>query len=85
MNIRIDYYTAPWCHSCKQLLPKVRAVAEREGYELRVLTLDEDPIDRVLLGVPTIDFIIPGRELLSLTGPGASRFERVLESLKEEA
>ena len=79
--MKITYYTAPWCAPCKQLLPKVKAEAERRGLGLNIINIEEGVVPQHIKSVPTIEICAEPGAIYELSGPAASRFKEILEDL----
>jgi thiol-disulfide isomerase/thioredoxin len=57
MNIKIKYYSAPWCAPCKAFSPVVEEVCRENNIELIKIDIDENPQiakDAGVRGIPTV-------------------------------
>ena len=79
--MKITYYTAPWCAPCKQLLPKVKAEAERWGLGLDIINIDDGGAPQHIKSVPTIEICTEPGVIYELSGPAAARFKEILGDL----
>ncbi len=65
--VLVDFW-APWCSTCKQLMPSVQGLSEQRGDRLRVVTVDIADNETLaqqfgVLSVPCLLVIQDGREL----------------------
>jgi thioredoxin-like negative regulator of GroEL len=71
-ELKLLYFTAPWCGTCKTAKPFVESVASCFGYALRVIDVDQEPDLAVQYGVmslPTVVLVDPeGRDISRLRG-----------------
>lgn len=73
----LDFY-APWCGPCKKLEPTVQALVQQYGKKLRVIKLNVDEVEDVLMthfqvkAVPTFIFVKNNQVVAVATGGDAA-------------
>ena len=76
MEIKVRYYSAPWCHPCKQFSPVVEEWCRENNYELVKIDIDVNPQaakDAGVRGVPTVIMEVNGEDKCTIVGSTAKQ------------
>lgn len=52
------FFTAPWCHPCKEYLPRVESACARRGIPFGVVDVKESPDLTALYGIQSVPVIL---------------------------
>jgi thioredoxin len=86
--VLIDFW-APWCGPCKALAPHLDKLAEKTGANLKIIKINiddhpETPKKFGVRGIPTLIFMVAGKEEGRLVGSSANRLTFTVEKWMEE-
>lgn len=76
LPVLVDFW-APWCHACRQLAPRIEALARTWRGRAHVATVNVDDAEGLAerLGVralPTVLLFVDGRPAAGLSGPASN-------------
>lgn len=81
--VLIDFW-APWCGPCKALTPHLDKLADKTGDNLKIMKLNIDENPEIpkkynVRGIPTLIFMVDGKEEGRLVGASATRMNVTVE------
>lgn len=81
--VLIDFW-APWCGPCKALAPHLDKLADKTGDNLKIIKINIDENPEIpkkynVRGIPTLIFMVDGKEEGRLVGASATRMNVTVE------
>lgn len=78
--MKLKYYSAPWCSTCKAFLPTVEAVCKQEGIDMIYIDVSVNGFDentKDIARLPTIELIGDNGKMIDFRSGAISKLDLV--------